>query len=170
MTEKTYNLLVLCTGNSARSIMAEALINSMGNGRFKAYSVGSHPIGKVNPFAIEKVQSVNHPSENLRSKSWDAFALPDAPKTDLIITVCDNAAAQMCPVWPGQPISTHWGFEDPAAVEDTDDQKRRALNMTFRHIMNRVPLFVDLPLKMLDQTAIKHEMAEIGKTNLVECA
>lgn len=164
MTERIYNVLILCTGNSASSIMAEALINTMGQGRFRAYSAGSHPTGKVNPFAVEKVESVNYPTESLRSKSWDEYATPDAPKMDFIITVCDNAAGEMCPVWPGQPISAHWGFEDPAAVEGTDAEKRRAFEQTFRHMMNRVRLFVNLPLKMLDQTAIKRELANIGKT------
>lgn len=164
MTERIYNVLILCTGNSARSIMAEALINTMGQGRFRAYSAGSHPTGKVNPFAVEKVESVNYPTKSLRSKSWDEYATPDAPKMDFIITVCDNAAGEMCPVWPGQPISAHWGFEDPAAVEGTDAEKRRAFEQTFRHMMNRVRLFVNLPLKMLDQTAIKRELANIGKT------
>jgi len=164
MTERTYNVLILCTGNSARSIMAEALINTTGQGRFRAYSAGSHPTGKVNPFAIEKVESVKYPTENLRSKSWDEYATPDAPKMDFIITVCDNAAGEVCPVWPGQPISAHWGFEDPAAVEGTDDEKRRAFEQTFRHMMNRVRLFVNLPLTMLDQTAIKRELSNIGKT------
>lgn len=168
MNSKTYNVLMLCTGNSARSIMAEALINSMGNGRFKAYSAGSHPTGKVNPFAVDRVQSINCPTENLRSKNWDEFVLPNAPRMDFIITVCDNAAGEMCPVWPGQPISAHWGFEDPAAVEGTNDQRRRAFDVTFRHIMKRVRLFVNLPLKMLDQTAIKRELADIGKADLVE--
>lgn len=164
MTERTYNVLMLCTGNSARSIMAEALINTMGNGRFRAYSAGSHPNGKVNPFAIEKARSIHYPLDNLRSKSWDEFAQLDAPKMDFIITVCDNAAGEVCPVWPGRPISAHWGFEDPAAVEGTDDDKRRAFDLAFRHIMNRVRLFVNLPLKMLDQTAIKRELVNIGKT------
>lgn len=164
MTERTYNVLILCTGNSARSIMAEALINTMGQGRFRAYSAGSHPTGKVNPFAIEKVESMKYPTENLRSKNWDEFATPDAPKMDFIITVCDNAAGEVCPVWPGQPISAHWGFEDPAAVEGTDDEKRRVFEQTFRHMMNRVRLFVSLPLTMLDRTAIKRELSNIGKT------
>lgn len=164
MTDKTYNVLILCTGNSARSIMAEALINSMGKGRFHAYSAGSTPTGKVNPFAIEKVQSVKYPIENLRSKSWDEFATADAPKMDFIITVCDNAAGEVCPVWPGQPISAHWGFEDPAAVEGTDDEKRRVFDKVFRLMLTRVGLFVNLPLKMLDRTAIKQELTNIAKT------
>jgi arsenate reductase len=168
MTERTYNVLILCTGNSARSIMAEALINTMGQGRFRAYSAGSHPTGKVNPFAIEKVQSLKYPTDNLRSKSWDEFATPNAPKMDFIITVCDNAAGEVCPVWPGQPISAHWGFEDPAAVKGTDDEKRRAFDQTFRHMMNRVLLFVNLPLKVLDQAAIKRELSNIGKTGPTE--
>lgn len=161
---KPLNVLFLCTHNSARSIMAEGLVNTMGEGRFKAYSAGSYPGDKVNPFAIEKVRSLNYPVDQLRSKSWDEFAAPGAPQMDFIITVCDNAAGEMCPVWPGQPISAHWGFEDPAAVEGTDAEKRRAFEQTFRHMMNRVRLFVNLPLKMLDQTAIKRELANIGKT------
>ena len=164
MTERICNVLMLCTGNSARSIMAEALINTMGNGRFKAYSAGSHPNGQVHPFAIEKVRSINYPLDNLRSKSWDEFAQPGAPQMDFIITVCDNAAGEVCPVWPGQPISAHWGFEDPAAVEGSDDEKRRAFDLAFRQIMSRVRLLVNLPLKMLDQEAIKRELVNIGKT------
>ncbi len=168
MTEKTYNVLILCTGNSARSIMAEALINTMGQGRFRAYSAGSTPTGKVNPFAIEKVRAVNYPTDSLRSKSWDEFATPDAPKMDFIITVCDNAAGEVCPVWPGQPISAHWGFEDPAAVEGTDDEKRRAFDKVFRLMMNRVRLFVNLPLGTLDRTAIKQELLNIGQIGTPE--
>lgn len=164
MTDKIYNVLVLCTGNSARSIMAEALINTMGKGRFRAYSAGSHPTGKVNPFAVEQVASLGYSIDNLRSKSWDEFVQPDAPQMDFIITVCDNAAGETCPVWPGQPISAHWGFEDPASVEGSDEEKRRAFAKTCRFIMNRVQLFVNLPLLMLDKTAIKHEMQTIGNT------
>lgn len=163
MTEKTYNVLILCTGNSARSIMAEALINMMGQNRFHAYSAGSHPTGEVNPFAIEKVKSINYPIENLRSKSWDEFATPEAPKMDFIITVCDDAAGETCPIWPGQPISAHWGFEDPAAIDGTDDEKRQAFEKTFRHMMNRVLLFVNLPLSTLDQTSIKRELSSIAQ-------
>lgn len=162
VSEKTYNILVLCTGNSARSIMAEALINTMGGGRFRAYSAGSYPTGKVNPFAIEQVAAVGYPLDKLRSKSWDEFARPGAPPMDFVITVCDKAAGEVCPVWPGQPISAHWGFEDPAAVEGSDEVKRRAFAKIFRHIMNRVRIFASLPLHKLDKLAIKREMDNIG--------
>ena len=162
MIDKTYNVLVLCTGNSARSIMAEAIINTMGKGRFSAYSAGSHPTGKVNPFAVEQVASTGYLTENLRSKSWDEFARPDAPQMDFILTVCDNAAGEVCPVWPGQPVSAHWGFEDPAAVEGSDEVKRATFNKVFRQILGRVQVFVNLPLTMLDKTAIKREMQAIG--------
>lgn len=164
MSDRTYNVLILCTGNSARSVMAEGLINIMGGERFRAFSAGSHPTGEVNPFALEKLQSIDYPVDQIRSKSWDEFAVADAPKMDFIITVCDNAAGEVCPVWPGQPVSAHWGFEDPAAVEGSDDDKRRAFDRIFRQIMNRVRLFVNLPLETLSQQAIKHELSSIGKT------
>ena len=168
MSDKIYNVLILCTGNSARSIMAEALINTMGNGRFHAYSAGSMPTGKINPFAIEKVKSIKYPTENLRSKSWDEFATAEAPKMDFIITVCDKAAGEVCPIWPGQPISAHWSFEDPAAVKGTDEEKRRVFNKVFRLMLTRVRLFVNLPLKTLDNTTIKQELNNIGKVTKVE--
>ncbi|MES2185009.1 MAG: arsenate reductase ArsC [Pseudomonadota bacterium] len=168
MTDKTFNVLVLCTGNSARSIMAEALINTMGaaeaGGRFRAFSAGSHPSGVVNPLAIEKARAVGYPVEGLRSKSWDEFAAPGAPQMDFIVTVCDNAAGEVCPLWPGQPISAHWGFEDPAAVEGTEEDKRRAFDTVFRQIMARVRIFVHLPFATLDKAAIQREMRDIGKT------
>ena len=164
MTEKVYNVLVLCTGNSARSIMAESLINTMGRGRFQAYSAGSHPTGKVNPFAIEQVESTGYATDNLRSKSWDEYAQPDAPQMDFIVTVCDNAVGEVCPLWPGQPVSAHWGFEDPAAVEGTEETKRAAFSKVFHQIMGRVQLLVNLPLTMLDKTTIKREMQAIGNT------
>ncbi|XAH22670.1 arsenate reductase ArsC [Xylophilus sp. GW821-FHT01B05] len=162
MTEKIFNVLVLCTGNSARSIMAEALINTLGQGRFRAYSAGSHPNGRVNPRAIDKARQVGYPVEHLRSKSWDEFAVPDAPQMDFIVTVCDNAAGEVCPIWPGQPISAHWGFEDPAAVEGSDEAKQRGFDTVFRQIMGRVRIFVSLPFASLDRAAIKREMQAIG--------
>ncbi len=162
MNNKTYNILVLCTGNSARSIMAEALFNTLGKGRFHAYSAGSYPAGTVNPFAIEQIVSLDYPLDKLRSKSWDEFAAPDAPKMDFVITVCDRAAGEVCPVWPGQPITAHWGFEDPAAVAGSDEVKRRAFARIFRQIMNRVRVFASLPLDKLDRLAVKREMDNIG--------
>lgn len=164
MPDKIFNVLILCTGNSARSIMAEALINTMGHGRFHAYSAGSQPGGTVNPFAIEQIKNTNYPLENLRSKSWDEFAVPGAPQMDFIITVCDNAKGEVCPIWPGQPMTAHWGFEDPAALQGSDAEKRREFAKIFKQIMNRVQLFVNLPLTVLDHTAIKREIASIGAT------
>jgi arsenate reductase len=164
MTDKTYNVLFLCTGNSARSIMAEALVTTMGKGRFRGFSAGSKPGGKVNPFAIEQVRKAGYPLENLRSKSWDEFAAPDAPHMDFIITVCDNAADEVCPIWPGHPATAHWGFEDPAAVEGTDEQKRAAFEKIFKQIMARMTTFVGLPLHLLEKNAIQQEIKKIGDT------
>jgi arsenate reductase (thioredoxin) len=161
-----YNVLVLCTGNSARSIMAEALINTMGQGRFRAYSAGSHPGGTVNPFAIEQLKATGYPVDKLRSKSWDEFAKPDSPRMDFVITVCDNAAGEVCPLWPGQPMTAHWGFEDPAAFEGPDDQKRRVFEKVYKQILNRVHLFVNLPLNVLDKNRTKRELDAIGKTKV----
>lgn len=162
MADKVYNVLFLCTGNSARSIMAEALLNTLGKGRFKAYSAGSHPGGTVNPFAIEKLSALTYPTDTLRSKSWDEFAVPGAPQMDFIITVCDNAAGEVCPIWPGQPISAHWGFEDPAAVEGADADKRRAFEKIFRQLSARINIFAHLPLATLDKAAIHRELKQIG--------
>ena len=167
MTDRIFNILVLCTGNSARSIMAEALINTMGGGRFKAFSAGSHPGGTVNSFAVEQVAATGYPLDALRSKSWDEFAAHDAPVMDFIITVCDNAAGEVCPVWPGHPMTAHWGFEDPAAVEGTDDDKRRAFVKIFRQIRGRVSTFIALPLAVLDRQAIKRELDAIGQKQAV---
>lgn len=166
MTDKTYNVLFLCTGNSARSIMAEALLTTLGKDRFRGFSAGSHPGGTVNPFAIEQVKSTGYPIDNLRSKSWDEFAAPDAPQMDFIITVCDNAAGETCPYWPGHPLSAHWGFEDPAAAVGTDEEKRAVFNKVFRQIMARVNVFVNLPLHMLEKNAIKREMDAIGASQV----
>ena len=161
-----YNILILCTGNSARSILGEALFNTMGAGRFKAYSAGSHPTGRVNPFAIGLVQELGYPVENLRSKSWDEFAAPGTPELDFVVTVCDKAAGEMCPLWPGQPVTAHWGFPDPAAVEGTDEVKRAAFAQTLRQMRNRVQLFLSLPLETLDRLAIENRMRDIGKLSL----
>ena len=164
--QRPYNILVLCTGNSARSILGEALFNTLGAGRFKAYSAGSHPAGRVNPFAIEQVRALGYPVENLRSKSWDEFAQPDSPPMDFIVTFCDKAAGEMCPLWPGQPVTAHWGFPDPAAVEGSDEEKRAAFASTLRQIRNRVQLFLSLPLETLDRMAIENRMRAIGKQPL----
>jgi arsenate reductase len=164
--QRPYNILVLCTGNSARSILAEALFNTLGAGRFKAYSAGSHPTGRVNPFAIEQVRVLDYPVENLRSKSWDEFARPDSPQMDFIVTVCDKAAGEVCPLWPGQPVTAHWGFPDPAAVEGSDEGKRAAFASTLRQIRNRVQLFLSLPLETLDRIAVESRMRAIGKQPL----
>jgi len=164
MTDKTYNVLFLCTGNSARSIMAEALVTTMGQGRFQGFSAGSKPGSKVNPFAVEQVKKTGYPIENLRSKSWDEFAAPGAPHMDFIITVCDNAAGEACPIWPGHPATAHWGFEDPAAVEGSDEEKRAAFEKIFQQIMARMNSFVGLPLHLLEKHAIQQEIKKIGDT------
>jgi len=164
--QKPFNILILCTGNSARSIMGEALFNSLGAGRFRAYSAGSHPTGRVNPFAIEQVRALGYPVENLRSKSWDEFAAPGAPELDFVITVCDKAAGEVCPLWPGQPVTAHWGFPDPAAAEGADDEKRAVFAQTLRQMRTRVQLFLSLPLDALDRLAIEKKMRVIGQQPL----
>lgn len=164
MDDKTYNVLFLCTGNSARSIMAEALLTTMSKGRFKGFSAGSHPVGAVNLFASEKVKETGYSIESLHSKSWNEFTQPGAPKMDFIITVCDNAAGEVCPIWPGQPISAHWGFEDPAATQGTDDDKRRVFEKVYRQIMSRVHVFLGLHLVTLEKNAIQHRIKAIGET------
>jgi arsenate reductase len=164
--QRPYNILVLCTGNSARSILAEALFNTLGAGRIKAYSAGSHPSGRVNPFAIELVRAMGYPTENLRSKSWDEFAEAGAPQMDFIVTVCDNAAGEACPLWPGKPVTAHWGFPDPAAVVGTDDEKRAAFAQTLRQIRIRVQQFLSLQLETLDRMAIENRMRDLGKQPL----
>ena len=159
-----YNILFLCTGNSARSIMAEALATCESRGRFVGYSAGSHPGGVVNPFAIELIRTLDYPIAGLRSKSRDEFAKPDAPKMDFIVTVCDNAAGEVCPIWPGQPVVAHWGFPDPAAVQGADENKRRAFKSVFVGIQARVRLLLAVPIDKLDAMSIQRELRQIGNT------
>jgi len=168
MSNQRLNVLFLCTGNSARSIMAEALVTTMGRGQFQGYSAGSNPNGIVNPFAIEQVKKTGYSTDNLRSKRWDEFAAPGAPHMDFIITVCDNAAGEVCPIWPGHPASAHWGFEDPAAVEGSDEEKRAAFERIFKQIMARIHAFVSLPHHLLEKHAIHHEIQKIGTTPVVD--
>jgi len=163
MGQPAYNVLFLCTGNSARSVMAEVLLNSLGQGRFKAYSAGSHPGGKVNPFTLELLKGNGHSIEGLRSKSWDEFAKPEAPKMDFVITVCDNAAGEVCPIWPGQPTSAHWGFQDPAALEGSDEEKRRLFRTVYQQIANRLRVFLSLPMASLDRLSLQQKVKDIGK-------
>ena len=158
-----YNVLFLCTGNSARSILSEAILNAEGKGKFKAFSAGSHPSGKVNSFAIDLLEQRRYPTKELRSKAWEEFALPDAPELDFVFTVCDNAAGEVCPVWPGQPISAHWGVEDPAAVEGSDDEKRKAFVKAFTVLQRRISLFVSLPLDQIDKLSLQSKLRDIGK-------
>jgi arsenate reductase (thioredoxin) len=159
----TYNVLFLCTGNSARSILAETILNAKGKGKFKAFSAGSYPTGKVNPFAIELLNQRHYPTAGLRSKNWNEFAAPGAPTLDFVVTVCDNAAGEICPVWPGQPISAHWGVEDPAAVEGTDEEKRKAFLRAFTVLQRRISLFVSLQLDQIDKLSLQSNLREIGK-------
>ncbi|TRZ70476.1 MAG: arsenate reductase ArsC [Rhodocyclaceae bacterium] len=163
MSMRIYNVLFLCTGNSARSILAEAILDHMRKGRFRAFSAGSHPGGKVNPFAIELLAKQGLVVSDLRSKSWDEFAVPDAVPFDFVFTVCDNAAGEICPIWPGQPMTAHWGIEDPAAVEGSDADKRRAFSKAFVEMNRRISLFINLPLAKLDAMAIKRELDQIGR-------
>jgi arsenate reductase (thioredoxin) len=158
------NVLFLCTGNSARSILAEAYLNSAGKGRFKAYSAGSKPAGKVNPFALDLLKANRLEVADLRSKNWDEFARPDAPKMDFIFTVCDNAAGEACPFWPGQPMTAHWGVEDPAAVEGSDEDKRRAFVLAFQQLSRRINLMLALPIEKLSGQALRGKLEEIGKS------
>jgi protein-tyrosine-phosphatase len=159
-----YNVLFLCTGNSARSIIGEALIKHWGRDRFRGFSAGSHPKGEVNPFALDVLQRYRLPTNGLRSKSWDEFATPDAPPLHFVFTVCDNAANEVCPFWPGQPMTAHWGIEDPAAVDGTDEQKRRAFNKTFRELDARIKIFTSLRLELLDRLALQRELDAIGRS------
>jgi arsenate reductase (thioredoxin) len=163
MTDRVFNVLFLCTGNTARSIMAESILRKDGAGRFRAFSAGSHPKRRVNPFALEVLESFDYPTEGLRSKGWEEFAAPGAPEMDFVFTVCDNAAGEACPVWPGQPMTAHWGIEDPAAVEGTDIQKEAAFVLAARYLENRISVFTNLPLESLDKLSIAAQVREIGK-------
>lgn len=167
MTDAPYNVLFLCTGNSARSQMAEAILNREGRGRFKAYSAGSHPSAHIHPFALDLLKRLNHPTTGLHTKSWDEYGREDAPKMDFVFTVCDNAAAEACPVWPGQPMSAHWGLPDPVSAPGNDTEKRLAFSDTYRMLMNRISIFVSLPLASLDKLSLQTRLAEIGKTQMV---
>lgn len=157
-----YNVLFLCTGNSARSILAEAILNGKGGPRFKAFSAGSHPAGRVNPAALRQIQEAGFPVDGLRSKSWDEFGRPDSPPIDFVFTVCGNAANEACPVWPGQPMTAHWGVDDPAAVTGSPEQIARAFRDAFVALERRIGLFLALPLKSLDSLALKKEIDRIG--------
>ena len=163
-TDSIYNVLFLCTGNSARSIMAECALNREGQGRFQGFSAGSNPTGVVNPHALDLLKRQNYPIDELRSKSWDEFAQPGAPKLDFIFTVCDNAAGEVCPVWPGRPMTAHWGIADPAAVTDSDEAAKQAFFDAFRQLNNRISIFVSLPFERLDQLALQNNLDEIGKS------
>ncbi|MBI5923811.1 MAG: arsenate reductase ArsC [Betaproteobacteria bacterium] len=170
MSERVFNVLFLCTGNSARSILAEAILNHLGRGQFRAYSAGSHPAGKVNPFAIELLSKQGLAVSDLRSKSWDEFAVPGAPHLDFVFTVCDNAAGEVCPIWPGQPMTAHWGIEDPAAVEGSDENKRRAFTKVFGEMGRRISLFINLPFTKLEGMALKRKLDEIGQLSEKEAS
>jgi len=163
MNAPTYNVLFLCTGNSARSILGEAIMNRSGAGRFKAFSAGSHPTGTVNPNAVALLKSLNHPTEGLRSKNWDEFAEEGAPKLDFVFTVCDQAAGEMCPIWPGQPMSAHWGLPDPAAATGTQAEIAAAFAETYRMLNNRIEVFINLPLASLDALSLQARLDEIGQ-------
>ena len=163
MPEKKYNVLFLCTGNSARSIIAETIMNRDGHGRFTAYSAGSNPSGAVRPEAIALLQQLNFKTDNARSKSWEEFAADGAPDLDFVFTVCDNAAKETCPVWPGQPMSAHWGVPDPAAVEGNESEIRVAYAEAFRMLNNRISIFMNLPLHSLDKLALQKQLDKIGQ-------
>ncbi len=163
MTTNAYNVLFLCTGNSARSILAECVLNRLGRGRFQAYSAGSHPRGTVHPYALDLLRRQNYAVDNLRSKPWDEFAVPDAPKLDFVFTVCDNAAGEVCPIWPGQPMTAHWGLPDPAAIEGSEAEQRAAFADTMRRLHSRIGIFVSLPLSSLDRLSLQSRLSAIGR-------
>jgi protein-tyrosine-phosphatase len=164
-TPRPFNVLFLCTGNSARSIMAESILRQTGQGRFHAFSAGSHPAGKVNPLALELLRANRMPVDGLRSKNWEEFARPDAPPLDFVLTVCDNAAGEVCPVWPGQPVTAHWGVPDPAVAGGSDEAKRKAFSEACHMLLARIRLFTSLPLAKLDRLTLQDKVREIGKSS-----
>jgi arsenate reductase len=164
MVERVFNVLFLCTGNSARSIMAEAILTREGAGRFKAFSAGSYPKGVLHPYAIDLLKKLNYRTDGFRSKSWDEFATENSPLLDFVFTVCDDAAGEVCPIWPGQPMTAHWGIPDPAAVEGTEAERRLAFAEAYRMLSNRISIFVNLPLTSLDRLALQKRLTEIGRT------
>lgn len=163
MSERVYNVMFLCTGNSARSVLAESILNKDGGGKFQAFSAGSHPKGAINPMAIRVLAGNGYPTEGLRSKSWDEFSQPGSPVMDFVFTVCDNAAGETCPIWPGHPMTAHWGIDDPAAVEGSDIEKQAAFVQAFRYLRNRISAFVSLPLASIDKMALGTRLREIGR-------
>ena len=163
MTDRVFNVLFLCTGNTARSILAESILAKDGGERFRTFSAGSHPKGSVNPFALKVLDSFGYPTDGARSKSWDEFSGPDAPRMDFVFTVCDNAAGEVCPFWPGQPMTAHWGIEDPAAVEGRDLDKERAFVTAFRYLKNRIVAFSAIPIERLDRLTLQKNLTAIGR-------
>lgn len=164
MADRPYHVLFLCTGNSARSILAECVLNRLGNGRFVAHSAGSFPKGEVHPHALELLERQNYPTDRLRSKSWNEFAGPGTAPLDFVFTVCDNAAGEVCPIWPGQPMTAHWGLPDPAAIEGSEAERRLAFADTLRMLRNRIGVFVNLPIKSLDKLSLQNRLREIGRS------
>ena len=162
MTDRAYNALFLCTGNSARSILAEAILEKEGEGHFKAYSAGSNPTGKVHPYALDLLKTLGHPSDHLRSKNWDEFSGTGVPQLDFVFTVCDNAACETCPVWPGQPMTAHWGIPDPAAATGSEAERRAAFTEAYRMMFNRISLFLALPLESIDKMGLQKRLIDIG--------
>ena len=168
MSHRPFNVLFLCTGNSARSILAESLLNQWGRGRFVGYSAGSHPKGEVHPIALELLKNMKVPTTGLRSKSWDEFAALGAPQMDFVITVCDNAAGEVCPIWPGQPMTAHWGIADPAAVQGSEKDQWKAFRTAFSELDSRIKIFTSLPIRSLDRIKLQEHLDAIGRSKLTE--
>ena len=164
MTDREFNVLFLCTGNSARSVIAECVLNRIGSGRFRAFSAGSQPKGEIHPFALNLLRRQNYPVDVLRSKSWDEFSRPDAPPLDFVFTLCDSAANEACPVWPGQPMTAHWGLPDPAAAEGSDTERHLAFADTLRMLNQRIDIFINLPVRSLDRLTLQERLDEIGRS------